>query len=219
MTILSHEQASVVNEELRRAGIAEYMPSAVHEVEGFVSRQERRFPSEDPVLFSRGLVLTYLSAAEFALLPAFAEPTQAVIPPAAPLSVGEDHARLAILKSDCPISFPVHPKEQGALPWDVMVFGGDVSKTAILLPDWQRMTEGPAVLYDLVGRLEGMHRESESTLARDVVESGAIRVQGLLWRVKLTVAGPPSFGTGIRDALDEALDTLGLRRPSGPNPF
>ncbi len=212
MTIVSHEQAFRVNEELGRAGIAEYETSAVDEVEAFVNEQERRFSSEDPALFSRGMALTYLSAAEFALLPAFVEPTQTVIPPAAPLSVGKDHARLAILKSDCPLSYPIHPRDMGALPWDVMVFGGDVSKTAILLPDWQRMTEGPTVLYDLVKQLEEMHRNSEFRLARDVVDRGVIRVQALLWRVKLAVTAHPSFDTGIREAVNEALDTLGLRR-------
>jgi hypothetical protein len=213
MTTVSDELSFRINEELARAGIAEYATNAVREVEGFMSEQERRFSSEDPALFSRGMALIYLSAAEFALLPAFVEPAQAVIPPAAPLSVDLGHARLAILKSDCPISFPVHPRNEGALPWDVMVFGGDVSKTAILLPDWDRITEGPNVLYDLVGRLEEMHIDSGSRLARDVVNSGAIRVQGFLWRVKLTVAAHPSFDTGISETVDEALDTLALRRP------
>ena len=212
MTTVSHEQAYRVNEELGRAGITEYGTSAVLEVEAFTSEQERRFSAEDPALFSQVMALTYLSAAEFALLPAFIYPEQAVIPPTAPLLVGMDHARLAILKADCPITWPVHPKKEGALPWDVMVFGGDVSKTAILLPEWQRMAEGPAVLYELVDQLERMHRDSGSRLATAVANSGAIRVQALLWRVKLAVAGHPSFHTGIGEAVDEALDALDLRR-------
>lgn len=211
MTVVSHEQALQLNDELARAGIAAYDASAVREVEAFVIGQERRFPSEDPALFTRGMALTYLSAAEFALTPALVEPAGAVIPPVEPLKVGWREARLAILKSDCPISFPIHPRHQVAMPWDIMVFGGDVSKALILMPDWQRITEGPQVLYDLVDRLEAMHRESEYGPAEGAADGGAIRVQALLWRVKLEVMGQPSFDTGIRAAIEEALDALHIR--------
>jgi hypothetical protein len=90
-----------------------------------------------------------------------------------------------------------------------MVFGGDISKAAILLPESQEATD-PNVLNALVQRLETMHVESGSQLARDVVDNGAIRIQALLWHVKLSVATHVAVGTNVGDAVEAAIE---LGRP------
>jgi len=212
MTSVWRENSSGVRDELGRAGIADYQDSAAREVASFINDQQRTYPSQESGVFSLERELILLSAAEFALAPALTQPTEAAIPPNSPLQVTEDHARLAILKYDCPLSFPEHLRTEIVRPWDVMVFGGDISKTELVLPDWNRINEGPHIVFDLVGQLEAMHMASGSQLAQQVVESGAIRVQGLLWRMKLSLLIPASFGPGITEAIDEALDQLGLRR-------
>jgi hypothetical protein len=199
-----------VSRALARAGIARFQHEAQGEVAALLSEQLQRNPGQDADQLSESAELIRLSAAELALMAAFSATGGMQIPPATPLLVTDSDMRTAILKSDNPLNLGEHPANSRISAYDVLTFGGDISKLLLIAGDWEAAVDQPSTLYTVLEDLETMHVKSGSRVAMAFAESGALRVQGLLWRVKLAVAGRPSFVMPLSEAIDEAVQALGI---------
>jgi hypothetical protein len=157
--------------------------------------------------------LSLLNAAEYALLPAFANPGESELPPAQAITVSVSDARLALLKGDCSLIIWTHVPSRGIIESlrvsDLMVFGGDASKVRLLLD-----TGGEDAPIDtsnvryFSNQLESEHLHTDWEPAARVVHSGAIRLQSLLWLLKLAVVENPAD-----DKFRRALRDLGFGGP------
>jgi hypothetical protein len=133
--------------------------------------------------------LVHLSAAEFSLIPSISTPNENLLPLSEPLLVEDWAARLAILKTDCSPDWGCYEESvnEGTLPlWDLTLFSSDVSKMVAEEQESGRMTE--LDLYRHVRTIESKCVESHVPIASAFGRSGVMRVQGLIWRLKLGLA-------------------------------
>ena len=161
-------------------------------------------------LLEQGRALSHLHAAEYALEPAFSEPGSLSLPPSKPVNVSLREARLALLKGDCSLIIWTHAPTQGRIAtlsmWDLTVFSGDVSKlTHTTEAAWAGDASDIGRLRGYVERLQAVYEESQWEPASRVAASGAVRLQGLLWRLKTAVVYDTS-----QSAIPRAMEEFGI---------
>ncbi len=133
--------------------------------------------------------LVSLTSAEFALLPVFEAPARGRSA-TRPLNVSPQHARLALAKTNCLyIEWCVgrYATERRLSILDVTAFSGDIAKLQSVGVQLFELDTDPTALVRAVNDIERAHREAPVDLARRIGESGALRVQGFLWTLKLSL--------------------------------
>jgi hypothetical protein len=154
----------------------------------------------------QGRALSYLHAAEFALSPAFADPGAFAMPPNNVIEVPVGAARLGLLKGNCSLIFWTHAPDGSAIQSltapDLAVFGGDISKMQRLQPESAQFTPQNDTLHSLASQFQYLHDATGWEPAIRVAESGALRLQVLLWALKRAVI-EESPGAAIDRALQE----------------
>jgi len=189
-----------------------FHPEIRGEVSAYVDSVESVLPETDPAQLSQLTELVHIAAAEFSLTPVLTDPTSDVpLPPRGPIQVAPQFARLAVLKYDCTLgTICLHNSPSDYGPSDLTVFSGDTSRFIALEGDWNELTENPAVLQSYVLRIQQVHEEHPSQLVRDVAASGVMRLQGLLWRLRLTVMRQPGYLMSLEQSVDESRYEMGI---------
>jgi hypothetical protein len=193
-------------ESLASAGLFRFSDEARKEIDSFFAATG---VASDGLL-EQGRALSHLHAAEYALEPAFSEPGSLRLPPSEPVGVTVREARLALLKGDCSLIIWTHAPAQEritTLPlWDLTVFSGDMSKLTQVSEDaWTGDASDVGRLQGYVGRLQAIYEESRWEPASRVAASGAVWLQGLLWRLKTAVVYDAS-----ERAIARALEEFGI---------
>jgi hypothetical protein len=169
---------------LAEANLFLFSASAREQLDSFFARESR----VAPLALEQSRALSYLHAAEYALLPAFMQPGYLPVTAAGPVAVSSDSVRLALLKGNCSLIIWTHaPAGYGVGPLsaaDLTVFSGDASKLEHLLPGAPISSD---VITEYVRALEAAHAQSGWAAATQVAESGVIRLQGTLWQLKSAV--------------------------------
>jgi len=209
MTTVGFEVEVGVVRALESRGLFRFDANVATAVEEVVAAAERSSTSLDPAYFTRLREHTHLAAAEYALIPAFiAAPTEVE----RPVPVTGPLARLAAVKYDCNLILGCWRPQGQMGPDDMTVFTADASRVAMLLGDFSQLADGPPVLHGLVSKLEAIHSEHPSPAVRAAVDTQAVRLQGVLWRLQLTVGGYPGYPGPLEAALDDSRDALGLAK-------
>lgn len=158
--------------------------------------------------------LTYLTAAEFGLIPIFDQP-RSVLPVSQPLQVSELHAHLALAKTNCLYiewsckRFQIEARQLS--PSDVAAFTADVAKLeAVGIPSREPLSE-IAQLADAVTTIEHQYRQAPTDLARRTGESGVLRLQGFLWALKLSLPTE----VPLQQAAHDSYEAFSLDQPVG----
>lgn len=200
------EYVPAIVERLASAGLFRFSDEARKEIDSFFT--DTGVVNE--VLLEQGRALSHLHAAEYALEPAFTEPGSLGLPPSEPVNVSVREARLALLKGDCSLIIWTHAPAQERITalsvWDLTVFSGDVSKlTRVSEAVWIGDASDIGRLQGYVQRLQAVYEESRWEPASRVAASGAVQLQGLLWRLKTAVVYDTSQG-----AIERALEEFGI---------
>jgi hypothetical protein len=193
---------------LESRNLFRFSPEVGRAIEPFVEATEAAFPNLDPAYLTRVREQTHLAAAEFALLPGLTEPG-AISVAVDPVEVDQADAAMAILKWDCQLITGC-PTVESFGPADLTVFSGDSSKFDALRGDWPGLTADPEELHSFVRTLEAAHERHRAPLVNAVAGSGVLRLQGLIWRLRLTVAGMPGYPGPLEAALDDSRRALDL---------
>jgi hypothetical protein len=136
-----------------------------------------------------GYVLEFLraTAAEAALIGRFGAEN---IIGERPIAVEKEAMDLAITKTDCsPTNLDHKGRFQDLMP-DMFLFSGDFAKVEAILSEPNLET-----LYSdfdtVIERLEASYAESMTTIGALVSRNASVRVQGLLWKMKLELGREP----------------------------
>lgn len=209
MTMIRGPEIEVgVVRALESRNLFRFSPEVGRTIEPFVEATTAAFPNLDPAYLTQVREQTHLAAAEFALLPGLTEPG-AIKVAVDPVEVDQAHAALAILKWDCQLITGCFETEDFG-PADLTVFSGDTSKFDALDGDWPRLISDPQELHNFVRTLEAAHEQHQAPLVNAVAGSGVLRLQGLIWRLRLTVAGAPGYPGPLEAALDDSRRALDL---------
>lgn len=199
---------SVGAEALHSRGLFTFADEAVHEIDQFLGQLEPYVPGVEPEAYEQAQELLYLTAAEFALMPAVASPpSEPLVPIREPIPVGAQWATLAIAKTDCVcLNYPWHTdRGQHGQPvplWDVTAFSADISKLSTfgVLPE--APPTDPSDLHDVVRKLEAAHRASHNPRVQQIAKAGVLQLQGFLWSTKLSLSNLEA-GEAVRAAANE----------------
>jgi hypothetical protein len=188
MTSSRYHTDEVIN-ILQGAGIFEFSVEARLEIDAFFGGVER---GASDLVVQQARALSHLHAAEFALQPAFEEPGSLRFPTPSAIVVTPAHARLALLKGDCSLIIWTHAASNEGIGQlrssDLTVFSGDASKLERLRPMWAEEVRETSNIWSDYGRmLEAVHRDSQWDAASKVADSGVLRLQIVLWRLKVAV--------------------------------
>jgi hypothetical protein len=195
---------------LEQKGLFSFRSSALEEISAFSDVREPTLGLSTDDL--RELVC--LTAAEFALLPIFAQPPASVLPVEEPLGVERMQARLALAKTNCLyIEWCVEAAatRQLALP-DVTAFSGDVAKLEALGVPSQDPPREIGRVAEVVDQLERGHREAQDSRARSIGDSGVLRLQGFLWAIKLSLGQRTLV---LQQAVEDSYGVFELDMPVG----
>jgi hypothetical protein len=195
---------------LESRNLFRFEPDVAQVIETFVGATNAAYTNLDPAYLTQVREQTHLAAAEFALIPALVEPG-AVQLATEPVQVDGADAALAALKWDCQLltgCLQLRPETFG--PDELTVFSGDTSRFNALMGDWPKLAADPAELHNFVLTMERAHAQHQAPLVNAVAESGVLRMQGLLWRLRLTVAGLPGYSGSLEAALDDSRKALDL---------
>jgi hypothetical protein len=207
MTNVRFEVEVGVVRALESRGLFQFTAEAAATVEEVVVLTQRSSPGVDPEYFTRLREHIYLAAAEYALAPAFvAGPKKAE----QPVPVTDPYIRLGALKYNCNLILGCWSPQRQMGPEDMTVFSADVSRIATLLGDFSRLAEGPSVLHDLASKLEAAYSDHPSPTVSAVGKTQAVRLQGVLWRLQLTVGDYPGYPGPLEAALDDSRNALDL---------
>jgi hypothetical protein len=182
---------------LEEYGLFRFEPPVIRTIASFFDEIDAGGVEESVLRFGREMV--YLSSAEFSLIPRIFSPDEPLLPLREPLVVEDWAGRLALLKTDCLPDWGCCERavDTGQLPlWDLTLFASDVSKLYTFGGEADRVTSEQ--LSRLIRMFEARYRESSSSLTRSFGSSGAIRLQGLIWRMKQALVA--------REDLQYALD-------------
>jgi hypothetical protein len=117
--------AEQLTERLTRTGLFTFEADAHHEIGAFFDLLTTGQGSRLSTTYTEpGRALSYLHAAEFALLPAFMSPGEMDLPPTKPVTVTGSVARLALLKGDCSLIIWTHRTVARFAAADITVFSG-----------------------------------------------------------------------------------------------
>jgi hypothetical protein len=147
-----------------------------------------------------------LSAAELSVVTAYAQ-GEPLVPVKEPFRVLRPHVELACDTTDSTIDWPCLERVfggEGPLPVDVTLFSGHAIKLAEA--GW---SGGPILgpeRIDLVRRMEDRYRSSPVAPAQRFADSGAVKLQGLIWHVKLAVAR----GEDVDESIAMCANALGI---------
>jgi hypothetical protein len=169
------------------------------------------------LVLEQSRALVYLSAAEYSLLPYFANPGNLPLAPAEVIAVSAGDARLALLKGSCTLAIWQHaPQDRVQLKSfsDLTVFGGDASKLtrATNIEPLDQTLSLPQI-HEYVGHLSSVHTQSSWPPAVEVARSGAIERQGFLWALKAAVV-QHTTEENFRSALVQAPEFLDRPEPA-----
>lgn len=132
-------------------------------------------------------------------------------PTAVLVQVDVPSARLAAVKWDCKLLTGCQQLDVETFgPADFTVFSADTSRFNVLMGDWTKLATAPEEPHSFVRALERAHALHKAPLVNAVAESGVLRVEGLLWRLRLTVAGMPAYHGPLEAAVDDSRSALGL---------
>jgi hypothetical protein len=207
-TITGPEIEVGVVRALESRNLFRFRPEVGQAIEPFVEATAVAFPNLDPAYLTQVREQTHLAAAEFALIPALAEPGVIKVT-VEPVEVDQADAALAVLKWDCQLITGC-PQTETFGPADLTVFSGDTSKFNVLIGDWPKLIADSQELHGFVRALEAAHERHPEPLVNAVAESGVLRLQGLIWRLRLTVAGMPGYPGPLEAALDDSRRALDL---------
>jgi hypothetical protein len=197
---------------LARYGLFSFHERPVEEIGQFFEERGHSVELEAQQVNSMLHDLVMLTAAEFALDTVLSRPRE-ILPVQEPIQVDTRAGRLAMTKANCvSVNWCVKlTREDPALTlYDVTAFSSDVAKLVALDVS---PTEPPEEIGDIaraVDAIERGHRESPSSYARAVGDSGVLRLQGFLWSVKLSL---PRGEVG--QAVDDAYEAFELMHPVG----
>jgi hypothetical protein len=195
---------------LESRNLFRFDPEVVPVIEGLVRAANAADPDRDPVSLTQLRELTHLAAAEFALIPALADPGSVNLA-TEPVRVNKANAALGVLKWDCDILTGCWPLQSRIFgPDELSVFSADTIRFNVLMGDWPRLAADPGELHNFVRVLESAHAQHQEPLVNAVAQSGVLRVQGLLWRLRLTVAGLPGYSGPLEAALDDSRKAFDL---------
>jgi hypothetical protein len=184
-------------EYVARRGVFDFS-SSMHALDEIIEEYAAAGANEDEVSYTRDL--TYLSAAEYALLPLYLEPAESLVPLEHPLLVSHEATMVAALKVDCSTTW-VHQRPEAAQLWDVALFAGDMSKIERILQRNPTLDD----IEHLVEELESRYLEGMTSVARSIGNSGVVRVQGLVWKAKLALVHDPDR---LQHHIDNYLDNI-----------
>jgi hypothetical protein len=144
-----------------------------------------------PDVTEQGRALSYLHAAEYALLPAITNPDPYILPPRHEILVSESDTRLALMKGDCSLIIWTHTPSGLRINSlhisDLTAFGGDASKVRHVMAPWpEDMVPDTSEVEMYVRELYRLYL-SEWEPAALVAQTGVIQLQGLLWCLKSAV--------------------------------
>ncbi|MFI0906775.1 hypothetical protein ACH4TE_25115 [Streptomyces sioyaensis] len=184
-----------IAQELTRADLFTYSGEAVAVIEDFCEKWVA-CASELSAEVPRMRKLMLLAAAEFSLIPSFLMPANY----GTPFKVRGDDAMLALLKSDTTPNWPFHMQaiSEGRArsllsSVDLSVFSADIAKLFLMNPEWWHKLDGPSELWKAVEEIEQIHRECPWRPLKVLGESSLLKIQGLLWQLRLTVINHSGF--------------------------
>jgi hypothetical protein len=193
---------------LESRGLFRFEPEVAQVVEELVEATSTAVTNLDPAYLTQVRELTHLAAAEFALIPALVNPGVVKLA-VEPVQVDQAAVSLAVLKWDCQLlTGCARLQPETFSPDELTVFSGDTSRFNALVGDWPRLAADPGELHNFVRALESAHERHRAPFVNAVAESGVLRVQGLLWRLRLTVAGQPGYQGPLEAALDDSRRAL-----------
>jgi hypothetical protein len=181
------QYTQAVVQSLSLGGLFDFSGSAREQIDSFYFGHNDTSPNAA----EQGRALSYLHAAEYALLPVITNPSHHVRPfgRSTPVSTGD--AQLALMKGDCSLIIWTHASEQGRINSlhisDLTAFSGDASKIRHVMIPWpEDMVPSTSEVEIYSRELYRLHL-GEWEPAVDVAMSGAIQLQGLLWCLKSAV--------------------------------
>jgi hypothetical protein len=199
--------------ELQTIGLFTFANEAVAEIDKFFGHLEHSLGGVEPDTREQGRDLVYLTAAEFSLMPAIANPpSDPVVPVREPITVDAYPAFLAINKTDCIcLNFPWHTdgSERGQpVPlWDVTAFAADVSKLSTVGISPVDPPTDPSALHEAIKELESAHRASSNPRIQQIANAGLLQLQGFLWSSKLALPHLEA-GEAVKAAANEFEVTM-----------
>jgi predicted RNA-binding protein with RPS1 domain len=196
---------------LQEADLFVFSAAARHELDSFFLGGASNAIGVSELVLEQGRALSYLHAAEYSLLPVFLD-TDNHGPSAAVITVSAGYARLALLKGNCSLILWTHaPARDRIEPLsgsDITVFSGDASKLARIQLESDQGALDLNRIDEYSGTLRAFHSDSGWEPAVRIAESGALELQGLLWRLKNAVAEHITRGS-----FHEALNRLRMESP------
>jgi hypothetical protein len=200
-----------VTQYLQEANLFVFSAAARHELDSFFLEGPSHTTGVSELVLEQGRALSYLHAAEYSLLPVFSG-TGNHVSPAAVITVSQGYARLALLKGNCSLILWTHaPARDRIAPLtgsDITVFSGDASKLARIQLEPDQAALDLNRIDEYSGALRTFHSDSGWEPAARIAESGALEIQGLLWRLKNAVAQHITC-----ESFREALSGLAARSP------
>lgn len=183
---------------LSEIGLAEFEASAINGITSYAQIWAAAREQAD-VAVDSFQAFVELGAVEFALAPyfrrgvRFAGPNQMVLEPPQPnqvfpLQVGDEATADAIFKTDCgPFLEHARKAVDEIRPWDVFTFAGDMSKFELLLPGAGNVNvlADPKAMQGMMDALA--QRYNRAGLGSQVVGSGVLAAQGIVWSAKLAL--------------------------------
>jgi hypothetical protein len=157
--------------------------------------------------------LNYLAAAEHALTAVVLSPYP-VLPVTEPFAVRADDATLALMKTNCQwVEYHLQElaQSQSLRLSDITTFAGDVSKLMQVGIDFEDPPHEIGDIARAVDEIEHAHRQAPYRRARELGQSGVIRLQGFLWAVKLALRATDD----LRQPIGDAYEAFELAKPVG----
>ena len=167
----------------------------------------------DPGSVTQTSDLLHLAAAEYAVGRSCAEAGLGVSPPqrSAPVYVTEADAVLGVLKYNCNLIDGCAARLASDFrPDDFSVFASDVRRLESFNLSWTAVTQDRQQLYYYVSQLERVHFSQGYSVASAAASTGLIRLQGVLWAMRLAIMGQPDYVTGLEQVLRDAREILGI---------
>lgn len=187
------QYTETVVQSLSLQGLFHFPSEAREQIDSFYSHQINvKGFNLPPDVTEQGRALSYLHAAEYALLPVINNPDRNVLPPAQSILVSDDHTRLALMKGDCSLILWTHAPAQDRINSlhisDLTAFSGDGSKARrVIGSPWPEDIVPNTSEVEMYAReLYGLYMNDWGPAAA-VAWSGVIQLQGLLWCLKSAV--------------------------------
>lgn len=128
-----------------------------------------------------------------------------------PVTVRNEHLALAALKYDCTALYC--PKQEMSAsrytPDRITLLSGDAEKIATLAVAGHELISAQA-LHELVRRIEESYQAHPTGLFRTFGAGLGLRMQGVLWRLQLTIDKRPGFPGPLATACLDTARELGL---------